>query len=364
VLPTAIGRLTNVALRYGSLQHNTEPHIQASKLEDRLFAPLIETEPELQTLVERITINGHVIEQSYRHLDLQDDEVRKLEAKIGNLCWQRKEPLQPGCGSFRSNCDLIAHIHMLWFAQPLLELERQILTANSSCRMKLRAPGLSVQSSWLLSLSSCIHAAQGVLAAYLQLYQPVLAMLAKQFSAQDLPADKLSTPSVASLAVTWRQVRRIMLSTFVVIFAYWHGELLHDEASRYMAMARLLLEYPRWRWGEALNEAVHTLYDISGFANFSIYEHLQRLLPGQSEHFLRSLCDRIPMAEPDSLDTAEPGYADDAFFGVAFWPAVNAFPWSNDFPGFDISTFEDQSLLGLAESMDYALKGGQPTSNT
>ncbi|KEF52345.1 uncharacterized protein A1O9_11585 [Exophiala aquamarina CBS 119918] len=338
--------LIYMADQYGSLQHNTEPHIQASNLEDFLFAPLIEAEPELQAVVELVTINGHVIEQSYRRLDLSDEELLKLETKIGSFCWQRRGPIQPGCGSYRRNYDLVAHIHML------------------CCRLKLRAPRLSVQSSWLLSLSTCIHAAQGVLTAYLQLYQPVLAMLAKQFRNQDLPADKLSTPSVAALAVTWRQVKRIMLSTFVVIFAYWHGELVHDEASRYMAMARLLLEYPRWRWGEALNEAVVTLYDISGLANFSIYQHLQGLLPGQSEHFLRSLCDRMPKAEPDGFDTDQPEYADDALFGAAFWPTVNAFPWSHDFPGFDISTIEDQTDFGLAESMEYHLNDVQQNSNT
>lgn len=186
----------------------------------------------------------------------------------------------------------------------------------------------------------------------------MLVMLAKQFSDQDTPADKLSTPSVAALAVTWRQVRRIMLATFVVIFAYWHAELVHDEASRYVAMARLLLEYPRWRWGGALDEAVQTLFDVSGFANFSIYKHLQALLPGQSEHFLRSLCDRTPMPEPEYSDTGQPGSADNAFYGVSFWPTMNAFPWSNDFLGFDVSTIEDQGLLGLAENSDYTLDGG------
>lgn len=145
--------------------------------------------------------------------------------------------------------------------------------------MRLRAPGLCEPSSWLLSLSICVHAAQGVLAAYLQLYQPVLDMLATQFSGQSLQPTKLSSPSMSALSVTWRHVKRIMLSIFVVVFAYWHGELLHDEASRYMATARLLLEYPRWRWGEDINEAVQTLYDMTGFAGFTVRKHLQSLLP-------------------------------------------------------------------------------------
>lgn len=238
---------------------------------------------------------------------------------------------------------------------PLLHFERQTLTATSSCRINLRAQGLSVQSSWLLSLSTCIHAAQGVLSAYLQLYRPVLAMLAKQFNAQDVQIDKLSTPNAASLAVTWRQVRRIMLSAFMVIFAYWHGELLHDEASRYVAMARLLLEYPRWRWGEALDEAIQTLFDISSFANFCTYEHMQTLLPGQSEDFLRSLCTRTPMAMPNSSDAAHMGTitGDNAFFGLAFWPTVEAYPWNDEFPIFDISTIEGQNVLSLDAALGY-----------
>jgi hypothetical protein len=102
-------------LRYGSLQHNTELLIQPSNLGDRLFAPLIEDQPELQALVELITINGQVIEQSFRRSDLRDEEVQRLEMKISSVCWQRNAPLQPGSGSYRSNFDLIAHIHMLWF---------------------------------------------------------------------------------------------------------------------------------------------------------------------------------------------------------------------------------------------------------
>lgn len=229
--------------------------------------------------------------------------------------------------------------------------------------MKLRAPGLRMQSSWLLSLSTCVHAAQGVLAAYLQLYQPVLDMLAKQFKGQQqqLQPDKLSTPSMAALSVTWRQVRRIMMSLFVIVFAYWHGELLHDEASRYMAMARLLLEYPRWRWGEDINEAVQTLFDISGFANFDVRKHLQNLLPGQNELYVAMLCERTPRAEPGGFDLVANGPADDgdddaataSGFGTDLWSTMTAFPWSNDFPVFDLSTLDDQHFLCLSGNMNY-----------
>ena len=107
------------------MQHNTEPLIQASSLEDRLFAPLVDAEPELQALVDLITINGQVIEQSLKPSDLQDDEVQKIETKIGNFCWQRNAPLQPGSGSYRSNYNLVAHIHMQWSVPPYHGLSTQ-----------------------------------------------------------------------------------------------------------------------------------------------------------------------------------------------------------------------------------------------
>ncbi|KIW21508.1 hypothetical protein PV08_02088 [Exophiala spinifera] len=319
--------LIYMADQYGSWQHSTEPHIQASKLADRLFAPLIEAQPELQAVAELVTINGHVIEQSYRTVNLPEDEIRRLEAKIGDLCRQQRMPLQPGNGSCRSDYELVAHIHML------------------CCRLKLRAPGLSIQSSWLLSLSTCIHAAQGVLTAYLQLYQPALIRLATQFSVQDQQTDKLPIPRVAALAVTWRQVKRIISAAFMLIFAYWHAELVHDEASRYVAMARLLLEYPRSRWGEALDEAIRALSDISGFANFSIYKHMQALLPVQSESLLRSLCEGAPISDSYYPDTAQPDSVDAVGLGLSSWPTTTAFPWSDDdFLGFDFSSIEDQNL--------------------
>jgi hypothetical protein len=187
-----------------------------------------------------------------------------------------------------------------------------------------------------------------VLTAYLQLYQPALEMLAEQYNMPDLARDKLLTPSAAALAVTWRQVRRIMLSLCVVVFAYWHGELLHDEASRYLAITRLLLEYPRSRWGEALNEAVQTLFDISRLGNFTVCKHLQTLLPGQNEKFVAMLCDRTPMTKQNEDDSLRHGTEDVAVFGVALWPTVDAFPWSNDFPVFGNSTAEDEDLLNFS----------------
>lgn len=109
-----------IAPRYGSLQHNTEPLIQASNLDDHAFKALIECHPDLQGLVELITINGHVIEKSYLRSDLKGSDLQELETKIGHFCWQRTAPLQPGSDNYKTNYYLIAHIHMLWSVNHLL----------------------------------------------------------------------------------------------------------------------------------------------------------------------------------------------------------------------------------------------------
>jgi hypothetical protein len=74
-----------------------------------------------------------------------------------------------------------------------------------------------------------------------------------------------------------------MMSAFVIAIAYWHGELTCGEAARCMAMARLLLEYPRWRWGEDLNGAIRTINDISRLSDLCLREEMQALLPGIGE---------------------------------------------------------------------------------
>lgn len=222
--------------------------------------------------------------------------------------------------------------------------------------MRLRAPGLTQQASWLPSLCVCLHGAQSVLATYFGLYQPVLRTLSKQYRPQDFDAETLTTPVASKIAVTWRQVRRIMLSAFVIIYAYWHGEVVHAEASRFMAMTRLLLEYPRWRWGDKLQEAVQTVVDISHLADFNIHKHMQNLLPGASEAFL------APLSNPEQSAAGIGSIGDfsgpqvEAFLATGPWPAV--FEGSNGegfgFAGANMGTIEDQTMFGLWGNIEFS----------
>lgn len=144
------------------------------------------------------------------------------------------------------------------------------------------------------------------------------------------------------------------MSAFVIVFTYWHGEMIQEEASRYMAMARLLLEYPRWRWGEKLNEALKTLVDISSFCDFKLYEQMEKLLPGAGEKFLGSP-PNFQEVEAGSSEAIHDLNADqiladhEALSASELWPNVfDAIP-SDDLFGF----VQDQTLFGLLEPTEF-----------
>lgn len=216
--------------------------------------------------------------------------------------------------------------------------------------MRLRAPCLAQPASWLPSLCICLHGAQSVLATYFGLYQPVLRTLSKQSRVVDFDEESLTTPVASTIAVTWRQVRRIMLSAFVIIYAYWHGEVVHAEASRLITMTRLLLEYPRWRWGDKLQEAVQTIVDISRLADFDIQKHMRALLPGASDGFL------APLSHPEQSGTVSDffGPQDEAFLADRPWPAVFDGSAVDGFAGAHIGTIEDQTMFGLWGNIEFS----------
>lgn len=152
-----------------------------------------------------------------------------------------------------------------------------------------------------------------------------------------------------------------MTSALVVAIAYWHGEMAHGEASRYMAMARLLLEYPRWRWGENLDEAIRTVDDISRLGGLRIGDKMRTLFPGISNTF-PSLSSGEGFADTEVDDLA----ADDSLLerpGVnARWTAsissdevIALGPMSGPLDGATMQGHEDLDLdlQGLLDSMQY-----------
>lgn len=196
----------------------------------------------------------------------------------------------------------------------------------------------------------------------------MLANLVKQHNVQDACTAKSSVPAACKLATTWRQVKRIMMSAYVIVFAYWHGEMMHEEASRYIAMARLLLEYPRWRWGEKLDEALQTLADISRLSDFKIYDHTQALLPGADEQFLRR-AEGLHLVSAElftatSISTINQTQAhDDTLPELLPWHGLfDIVPVDTAF-GLDTNVLQNQALFGLWETIDCTIEEGPQTGS-
>lgn len=111
--------------RYCSLTHNTQPIIRTSELEAQTFAPLHEAEPQLQTLIDLVAINGFVIEQSHRHGPGTGNDIDELEARIGDLCSRQISPMHDGCNNFRTAYEPLARIHMLWYGVLITPIHTQ-----------------------------------------------------------------------------------------------------------------------------------------------------------------------------------------------------------------------------------------------
>jgi hypothetical protein len=88
---------------------------------------------------------------------------------------------------------------------------------------------------------------------------------------------------------TWRQVKRLTTSAFVIIYAYWRGEASAEEASRYVAMSLLLLHCQRVRWQHELTEAMDTLRDLIRLSGLEIGPALSILLPGATFDFISAM---------------------------------------------------------------------------
>lgn len=136
--------------------------------------------------------------------------------------------------------------------------------------------------------------------------------------------------------------------------------MVHEEAFRYIAIARLLLEYPHWRWGEKLDEALQTLVDISKLSDFKLYDHTQMLLPGADEQFLCPLRE----AEAGSL-TASCDFTvdqiethDETFSTLSSWDIMFDDASIDSLFGSSIHKSRNQTLFGLWETIWWSIECG------
>ncbi|TID15663.1 hypothetical protein E6O75_ATG07991 [Venturia nashicola] len=265
--------------QYSTQSHGTPPIIRADDYRPDLFDGLSRAYPKMQTFIELIKLNGHVFEHIYGQR-CSEESVLNLESIIGRVCEAIGKPLKDAPEREDTEYDVLVKIHMYW------------------CRLILRVPSINSGTHWISSLSICVRAAQMLLSIYLSIYKPVV-----QNSIEDLEPT-LSHTSSQSLLIdnhmppTWRQVKRITTSAFVMIYAYWRGEASSEETSRFIAISLLLLHCQRVRWQHELSEPMGSLRELIRLSELDICPALSRLLPGATFDFISAIASKsTPYAE-------------------------------------------------------------------
>lgn len=106
----------------------------------------------------------------------------------------------------------------------------------------MRGPYLNDDIHSIPSICICVRAAQKIVSIYTKLL---------------FPADgALLVPS------TWRQVKRIMISAYIVFITFWYGEASEEEASTTLHGAIALLKSQRHRWDGTVDKAINFLVNL------------------------------------------------------------------------------------------------------
>ncbi|KNG84567.1 hypothetical protein ANOM_007308 [Aspergillus nomiae NRRL 13137] len=250
-----------------AMSNNTPPLIKTTDYKANVFDHVLEEEPDLRPLFNILVANGQVLEALYGK-PCDHSNIYHLEELLGCVSKSARKPMQPflGLGGTNMNYEAPVQIHMFW------------------ARITLRVHRLTLTEDWIPSMSICVRASQMILLLYFQTYNPSMAPGA----ATNL--HKLGLPLLSMegrMPLTWRQVKRIMASAFILIYAYWHGEVTFEEVCRGTAMALVLHECQRVRWGRGLDGAMAVLRDIAGICGMTILPNMSSLLPDVDLEVLR-----------------------------------------------------------------------------
>jgi hypothetical protein len=106
---------------------------------------------------------------------------------------------------------------------------------------------------------------------YFDIFGPAIKILAKAYPS--LPDGDLSgrLGEITTLPLSWRQVRRITTSFYIIVYAFWQGEASEDEAGRACAYAALLLDFQRTKWGPSLDNARKTIQSLAKFESLTYH---------------------------------------------------------------------------------------------
>ncbi|KAJ9494233.1 hypothetical protein H2202_010294 [Exophiala xenobiotica] len=264
--------------QYCALTHNTLPLINATALPSNLFDSLIEQHPRVRRLIQLILLNGQILQSFYTQAQDYEDVVR-LESAMGHVCASIGRPASSDwLNDSRSEVwyEGLVQIHVFW------------------TRIMLRAPFLSSKTHWVASLSICLRAAQMLLTIYFTVSTPAIRLIitstlhGHESHAKSLWREKVKLPP------TWRQVRRITTSMFIIFLAFWKGEVAYDEACRSYAMAIFLLEFQRTRWGSNMDDAISSLRSLASLSGFQLQPFMEQLIPEANDEYLTVITGTSP----------------------------------------------------------------------
>ncbi|KIW14228.1 hypothetical protein PV08_07010 [Exophiala spinifera] len=352
--------LCNVDL-YCAMCFTTTLRISKKEYPSHLFEPLLESRPSLRTVVDLIMRNGSVVEnldiiQSYD----RKAEMHRLETSIGRVFANAgpvKRPVTP-----EAAVDAMARGHFSWV------------------RLCLAASFLPSESRWVQSINTCVRSAQMILETYFTFVEPVVTATVLHFQQSDPPpegpvtlAALSSVPSSSVMPSTWRQVQRIVTSSLVMFYAYWHGECSEAEVTRFTAMALLLLERHEARWEEALDGARGLIQDLTVLCDIHVERVVQTLFPSANTNggcmllatmFRRSVREqplkswRTEAARDEAMVAVDVAAANHNSCTLVICPRASRMPWQPsqwkvqpDDRGFLAAIFTSSTDLGLVGAM-------------
>lgn len=108
--------------------------------------------------------------------------------------------------------------------------------------------------------------------------------------------------SIAMLPPTWPQVRRIVTSAFLFLYAYWKGEAAYDECARSCATALLVLEFSRTRFGAKIDAPASSIKKLAKASRVTIRPFLSQQVPNIDTSFLDVICGEAETAIPAEDD--------------------------------------------------------------
>ncbi|KAF5864039.1 hypothetical protein ETB97_008776 [Aspergillus alliaceus] len=275
------------------MSNNTPPLIKTSDYKANVFDHVLEEETDLRPIFDILVANGQVLEALYGKI-CDYSNIYHLEELLGCVSKSARKPMQPflGLDGFNMNYEAPVQIHMFWYAHesllPVPCLFHSMLSTDPitnkkyfRARITLRVHRLTLTQDWIPSMSICVRSSQMILLLYFQTYNPTI-----HPGSQDphtiqhkLSAGLPILSMEGRMPLTWRQVKRIMASAFILIYAYWHGEVTFEEVCRSTAMALVLHECQRVRWGKELDGAMTVLRKIAGICGMTILPNLSSLLP-------------------------------------------------------------------------------------